>query len=279
MSNYQVFINNRFFSTQDAALQINDMALQRGYGIFDFFKTLHGKPIFLDRHLNRFFNSAQFMHLPVAYSREELTEIFTDLIQRNQIENSGIRMTLTGGFAADGYSVAEPNLIITQQPLNLSPAKTIKLITHEFQRQLPHVKTIDYLMAVHLRPKVQEQNADEVLYYSDDELRECPRANFFLVTADKKIITQKDKILQGITRQILLEMNAVAGYTISTENISIDTIKNASEAFITSTTIGIQPVTAIDGKEINNGKIGAITQILQKKLQKIMNENEKCSTF
>ncbi|TXH59744.1 MAG: amino acid aminotransferase [Bacteroidia bacterium] len=273
MTHQQVFINENFYAEKDAHILINDMAVQRGYGIFDFFKTLNGKPIFLDRHLNRFFNSAKFMHLPVAYSREKLTEIIQELMQLNQIENSGIRITLTGGYAADGYSVAAPNIMITQQPLNLNPPESIQLITHEFQRQLPHVKTIDYLMAVHLRPLVQAHQANEVLYCSNSEIRECPRANFFLVTPDRKIITQKDKILEGITRQILLEMGSVDDFTISTENISIDAIKNATEAFITSTTIGVQPVTAIDGLPVGNGAIGIISKKLQEKLKEKMFQN------
>jgi branched-chain amino acid aminotransferase len=150
------FLNSDYLPADTAALRVPDLSIQRGYGLFDFFKTINHKPVFCDDHLNRFFRSAERLRLHVGKTREELKAIVAGLQQRNDLADSGIRLTLTGGYSSDGYSLATPNLIITQQPLMIDLKAEcpppIRIITYAHQRQLPDIKTIDYLMAIWLQP-------------------------------------------------------------------------------------------------------------------------------
>src|SRR5882724_12444042 len=133
MTKYTI-VNDDFLPVTTAAVFITDLALQRGYGIFDFFKIINGQPVFLDDHLDRFFNSAKEMRLDVGKTRDELKMQLFELIKNNDLADSGIKMMLTGGYSADGYTPAIPNLIITQQPLILNKEVNtdgIKLITYE----------------------------------------------------------------------------------------------------------------------------------------------------
>src|ERR1700722_16475802 len=164
------FLNHTFLPTADASLGVSDLATQRGYGIFDYFKTIDGRPIFLDDHLDRFDHSAARMRLVAGKTREELKAIIAELQQLNQLPDSGIRMTLTGGYSPDGISPGQPNLIITQHPLD-PPRKNcpppVRLISYPHQRQLPDVKTIDYLMAIHLQRRFRARGAfDRVDHHS-----------------------------------------------------------------------------------------------------------------
>ena len=86
------FVNDHFFAQDKATIQVSDLAVQRGYGVFDFFRTRNNTPLFLDDYLNRFFNSAAFMHLQPAQSREQLTAIIDALIKKNNLPDSGIKM-------------------------------------------------------------------------------------------------------------------------------------------------------------------------------------------
>lgn len=97
MSSNTVFLNDAFIVEAQASLLVTDLSIQRGYGIFDFFKTINGKPVFLDDHIARFYNSAQKMHLRISQTPEELKDIITELMQKNNLPDSGIKMTLTGG--------------------------------------------------------------------------------------------------------------------------------------------------------------------------------------
>jgi branched-chain amino acid aminotransferase len=275
------FINEDFILEASVSLHFSDLAIQRGYGIFDFFKIENNSPLFLDEHLRRFFHSAEQMHLSPGKTKEELKSIIYQLMEKNALPNSGLRITLTGGYSADGYGLAKPNLILSQSLFKLPSEeqfqKGIKLVTHEHQRQLPHVKSIDYLMAIWLQPFIKQNNADDVLYYSGNSVTECPRANFFIVTKDDTIVTPQQNILKGITRNNLIEI-ASTNFKIEERDTSLQEVLQAKEAFITSTTKNILPVHSINGTRITAGA-GLITkelfQLLQAKLVAQVSESLK----
>jgi len=262
MTKLFVFINNELLPAEEAKLSVTDLAIQRGYGIFDFLVVVKGSPIFLDDHLNRFYHSAAAMRLPVALNKDELTRAIHLSIEKNQLLNAGIRITLTGGDSPDGYSIGIPNLIITQNPFQYtytSPLKGIRLITHEHQRQLPHIKTIDYAKAIYLQPTIKAAGADDVLYHNAGIITECPRSNFFIVNKKREVITPDKQVLAGVTRaKILLNKQ----FVVKEEPIALEALANAEEAFITSSTKNVLPVIAIDGKPIGNGAPGPVTQQL-----------------
>lgn len=259
MKDNYVIINGDFILKPEAKILISDLAIQRGYGIFDFFKTLNNQPIFLDDHFDRFYFSASEMNLKIDVKKEVLKSWIHQLISKNELPDSGIRITLTGGFSDDGYSIANPNLIITQSPFIYDAQRFvngIELVTYEHQRQLPHVKTIDYIYAIYLQRFIKEHDADEVLYHHQAEITECPRANFFIVTQNNEVITPAKNILKGITRKKILEFSRL---NIKEGTIGIREIESAKEAFITSTTKYLLPVLKIDGNVIGDGKPGKVT--------------------
>ncbi|KIC95091.1 hypothetical protein OI18_08910 [Flavihumibacter solisilvae] len=253
-------INGKLIEAGEAALLVNDLSIQRGYGIFDFFKVVDGEPVFLGEHLDRFYASAAKMRLEPSVTRAQLISDIHTLLAKNNVPESGIRLTLTGGYSEDGYSQSDPNLVITQSALSLNrelPAG-MSIITHEFQRQLPQVKTIDYLMAIWLQPLIKQSGAADVLYHSGGNITECPRANFFIVTSDGEIATPKENILAGVTRAHVIKL-AGRKYNVRERDIHLSELEDASEAFITSTTKHVLPVTEINGKKVGDGRAGEIT--------------------
>lgn len=270
MSANYVYINNTFFKSEDATILVKDLSVQRGYGIFDFFKTINNKPIFLDDHLDRFYYSAAQMRLQVAQSREELKKTIAELMKLNNMPDSGIRITVTGGYSEDGYNLApQTNMILNQSTFKGNPEAVngeFKLVTYDYQRQLSHIKTLDYLTAIWLQPFIKENGADDVLYHNKGVITECPRANFFLVTKDNTVITAKDNVLKGVIRKNILAL-LQTDIKIEEREVTINDIENAKEAFITSTTKNILPVTAINGKVLGNGTKGTVTLNLYHKLQ------------
>ncbi|MBT9482977.1 aminotransferase class IV [Sediminibacterium sp.] len=269
MSERYISVNGELMLANSLSISASDLAIQRGYGIFDFLVTVNGKPIFLEDHLLRFYSSAQSMHLPVTLNQKELIGAIDQLMGKNQLPNSGIRLTLTGGNSPDGYSIGNPNLIISQSPFNYQNQvfeNGLKLITYEHQRQLPFIKTIDYLKAIYLQPIIKAAGADDVLYFFNGLVSECPRANFFMVTEQNEVLTPKENILHGVTRKHLLKLK---GYIIREANINIEMLASAKEAFISSSTKNILPVTSIGGKQIGDGKPGPITRNLYEQFKQL----------
>jgi D-alanine transaminase/branched-chain amino acid aminotransferase len=267
-----VFVNDSLVPAEEASLLVGDLAIQRGYGIFDFFKTLGGTPVYLDEHLDRFFYSAAQMRLEIGMSRDALDRRIGVLLQRNGIADSGVRLTLTGGYSADGYNQApRPNLVITQRPLagviSAEPGRCIRLMSYPHIRQLPDVKTIDYLMAIWLQPMLREKGVDDVLYHRDGVISECPRSNFFLVKDGDVLVTPGKDVLRGITRMKVLEV-ARGSMTVEEREVRLDEIRSAKEAFITSTTKHVLPVTEVDGVKVGNGEIGPVARWVSGELYK-----------
>lgn len=264
-----VYFNTAFLDNEEAMLHVSDLSIQRGYAIFDFFRTAKGKPLFMNDHLDRFYASAAAMHLRVKQTRDELSAIVFELIERNAIPQAGIKIMLTGGYSPDHFEPAEPNLLITCSPIEIFGRsdfeKGFSIITHKHQRELPHIKSINYQVAVWLLPTLKKLQADDALYYYNNIITEFPRSNVFMVSAENKLVTPKQHMLKGITRKNILKL-ATHIMPVEERDISLDELMDAKEVMLTSTTKRIVPVLKVDDNRIGNGKPGPFTVALYDQL-------------
>lgn len=230
--------------------------------MFDFFKVQDGKPVFLDDYLQRFYESARLMDMAVPLSEKKLKEVIAQLIQLNQLPLSGVKMILTGGYSPNGYDLAAPNLIMMQQGFSLPNRATveegIKIITHEYVREIPVAKTINYTVGIRLQKEIKAQGADDVLYHQQGTVTEFPRCNFFIVKQDNTVVTPAKDVLLGITRKRTLEL-ASQQYPVVEGPVTLEDIYQAKEAFLTSTTKRILPIVQVNGRAIGDGKSGTVT--------------------
>jgi branched-chain amino acid aminotransferase len=267
------YINGAFISVEQASLPINDLGIQRGYGVFDFLRVNGNDPLFIDDHLDRFYFSAEVMRLNIKQERGEIKSIIQQLINTNNLNHSGVRLILTGGASDDGYKINEPRLSIIQQSLKPPPDKLpetgIRLVSNEYQRQLPHVKTTDYLMAIWLQPWMKENNADDILYYYNGLITECPRSNFFMITKENILVTPKEKILHGITRKKIISLAKKLGIKTEERDIQLNEIPEIKEAFITSSTKRMLPVSKIDDYKLDDLYTSGIMQTIWQELIKL----------
>ena len=244
------FAQNKISLLETAGVPLGDLLVQRGYGIFDYLRVSNNKPLFIDAHLDRLFNSATIMRLNIIQSKDEIKNIVKDLLEKNNIPFSGIRLIIAGGDAPDGYTITQPHLMIIQQPLEAPPVEMVSkglfLVSYFYQRQLAEVKTTDYLMAVHLHPWMKSQGADDILYYNNDSVSECPRSNIFMVTQDDTIVTPAHNMLKGITRKNIIAVAEANHLKLEQRDISLSEMKKAKEVFITSSTKRIIPVSKLD---------------------------------
>ena len=259
------YLNDKFLENDEAMLHVSDLSMQRGYAVFDFFRTINGVPLFIADHLDRFYASAISLHLIVRKKNGELATIIHELIKRSSLSEAGIRLMLTGGYSSDNYHPAEPNLLITCNPVQTATQpdfeKGYSIITHEYQRELPNVKSINYLMAVWLQPLMKEKQVDDILYVRNGIISEFPRSNVFIITKDNKLVTPAHNILAGVTRKNVMSL-AAEKMAVQERDITTEELMNAAEVFLTSTTKRILPIVKIDNKIIGNGKPGKITTVL-----------------
>ena len=267
------FLNGKIVKAGKAFLHITDLALLRGFGIFDFCRTQNGQPLLIDKYLNRFFNSANCIDLEIPYSKEFIKDSIYQLLKKNGIVEAGIRMVLTGGYTENGYTPGDPNFFILIEKINFPDSSFYKvgidLIFHEHQRELSHIKSINYLTPISIRKKIQKANAYDVLYHFNGKVLEVSRSNIFIVK-NNIIITPRENVLRGITRSTVLKL-ATEDFNIEERNISIKELYHADEVFMTGTTKKVLPVRKIDDHVFIKGKPGRVTQTLKSLYQDFEN--------
>ena len=261
-----VYLNGDYVAKENAVLNVADLAILRGYGVFDYFRYADGKPRFLQDHTDRFFRSAVGLGLPVPVTKAELGEIVRTLIERNSEPSGGIRFVLTGGYSANGYTPGQPNLVGMAYPFTEPDAELyergVTVHLHPYERQLPGTKTIDYLEGIRIQPELAARGADYALYVDRDGfVRESDRSNFMIVQ-DGVLITPEKDILLGITRMHLLRLAAELEIPVAVRAVSQQELLAAEEAIICSSTKGAMPITRVDGRVIGDGRPGAVTQRL-----------------
>jgi len=265
------FFNGEWIDTHRPQLLLSDIGLLRGYGIFEFFHVLDGQPVFLDDHLDRFYRSARKMHLEAPLGREEIIRVITELLEKNGEADASLRLVLTGGYSENAYLPAEPNLIILQQAYKELSAETyaqgVGLMTTAFKRELPGIKTTNYMNGIRLLPELRRFEAFEPLYHDHGYVRESVRSNIFLVDQKGTLITPDKHILPGITRKKVLEMARGESET-EVRPVRLKELGEAREIFITGTFKQLLPIVHINGKKVGSGKPGPVSQELRQRFLK-----------
>ncbi len=275
------WVDGEFVSSDKAMVSVNDIALLRGFGVFDFLRTYNRIPFKLKEHIQRFKKSGEIIGLDIPYSVEEIEKITLDLIDKNpEFDDLNVRFLFTGGVSSDNV-MPEGNgkLILMATKRHTPPAKWysdgIKVITVASGRATPSAKSINYLPAVKAQLLASKQGAVEALYCDEDGvLLEGTTVNAFFVK-DGKIITHDldGSILPGITRLALMEILS-KDYEIICGNFNKNELQSVDEVFISASNKEIVPVVRVDDIVIGDGKVGAVTKDVMEKFR-VFTDNYK----
>lgn len=265
--NYSYF-NGEIIPFTDCKVHVSDLQLQRGYGIFDYFRGKNGHFQWLDDYLDRFYNSLMTSGLEIDLSRDDVKIILSEIQKKNGMGESAFKIMVTGGYSEDLGSVhGKSNIFVLNIPYS-KPASSIRengvnLITYKYVRPFAEVKTLNYFTSLRLHRRIKEYNAVDVLYH-EKCISETSRGNIFLVKGGL-IFTPKSNILKGIIRKHILELSP----SIKIEDIEFDQLFDFDEVFISSSNKDVLPVTNIDGKKIGNGKVGKITKEIMSAFERV----------
>ena len=272
-------INGHFVPAGEAKIAINDLGLLRGYGIFDFFPIRNGYPLFAEDYFDRFYRSAAHMQISVPKQRPRLIQDVVDLAAHNGLQRAYTKLVLTGGTAADGYTPHESNLIIIQHgDVSYDPVDYrdgIRLLLHRYDRDRPEIKTLNYANVIRHREILKRESALDLLYHDGRNLHETSRANFFIFDHRGVLRTSGPSALQGITRMHVIKTAHSQGFKLEEGPLPLHYLARAKEAFITSTTKGVLPVTKINDLIIGDGSAGTRTLELHHAFEQYMLDVEQ----
>lgn len=260
-------LNGQLVLASEAAISVSDLAILRGYGVFDFMQVREGIPLFFDLYLERFTHSATALDLSLPAPLPQLKAWALELIEANGYALAGLKFILTGGVSPDGFSTGiMPNLIIYNQPFpHLRPddfKQGVKLMLHEYLREIPEAKTINYIVPIRLQKHWKAGGAFDILYHKNGYISESSRSNFFIVTQEGRVVTPKDEILNGVTHRKVIEVAQAQGFIVEERPLALTELATAAEAFMTSSTKGVLGVVQVEGQIIGTGQVGPITHQL-----------------
>ena len=263
------YINGDFVDANNASISARDLAILRGFGVFDFLRTYGGLPFQLGAHLRRLQRSAELIELACPWDLEELGEIVMETLRRNHYDESGIRLVVTGGDSPNGFMPAgDSRLLVMASALQNLPAAVYQrgaaVATVEQNRHLPEAKTINYIPGIMAQRKAQRQvpGAIDALYCADGLVVEGTRSNIFIYK-DGRWITPDKGLLPGITRAEVIKLLRRSGQ-LELRALPLGEFYSADEIVLTSSTKEIVPIVQVDDVRIGAGVPGDNSQRLMR---------------
>ena len=260
------YVDGQFVAASEAVIPVDDLAIMRGFGVFDLLRTLNGQPLFLKEHIRRLAESARRIGIKLPWSQRHLIDVVMDTLHRNTYQESNIRIVVTGGSSPDFITPqGKPRLLVLVTRAPELPAEWytegVKIITFFSERSIPGAKSIDYVAATIALKQAREQGAIEAVYVDHNRhVLEGTMSNIFALI-NATLVTAAEGILSGITRKAVLQL-AAKTLAVETRNLDLDELRSADEVFITGTNKMIVPVVQVDHSTIGNGHPGPVTRML-----------------
>jgi branched-chain amino acid aminotransferase len=272
------YSSGQWIHPNEATISMNDVAVLRGYSVFESLRTYDRRPFHMEEHLNRLYRSAEIIELDVPYSRNDIAVVVQEVIKRNSYKHATIRILVTGGESEDGIlPTGKPVLAVLITPLGERDmerfARGYKVITTHLQRTSPEAKTTSYVAAVRALKEAERRNAADALFVNEQgHVLEGTRSNFFVFRGNT-LVTPRNGILMGVTRNVVLEL-ARSRFPVEERPILLDELPLVDEAFITSSSREITPVVQIDDLVIGSGKPGPRTYELEQRFIEMVERGE-----
>ncbi|MCP4911638.1 MAG: D-amino acid aminotransferase [Oligoflexia bacterium] len=278
--------NGKIVKREDATVSIFDRGFLFGDSIYEVTHTYDQVPFHLEEHLDRLENSARGIGMDLEFSKDFLKKEIDKTCQALGLPRQYLRIIITRGEGEIGLDPAlsqSQNFFIIAKELPEYPKrwyeKGLSVIIAQVIRNPkksidPNVKSGNYLNNVMAMQQAKEMGADDaVMLNHKGQVTECTTSNIWIIQG-QKIMTPplQAGLLGGITRKALLALGKKHGLDMIESNFTADSLKQADEAFITSSTKEIVPITKIDGKNLGSGNPGEVTKKLTKLYQDYVRE-------
>jgi D-alanine transaminase len=274
---FDTFLNGDFYRSGEAMLSVDDRGFLFGDGIYEVIRFYNGSFFELGPHLARLKRSAQKISLNLPYSLHKISIICHELLGKGELINGKLYVQITRGVAPRTHEFpahAEPTIMMKVSSVNAGELKekqkglTARTV-HDERWNRCDIKSVSLLPNVLAKQKARSQGYYEAVFIYADQVMEGASSNVFAVL-DGKLVTAPacNRILAGITRNVVIELAAIAGIKVEERFLAMDELGQISELFITSTVDEIIPILSIDEHTINGAAVGRITGCLQELFQK-----------
>ncbi len=277
-----VYVNGRYLPYAEAAIHPEDRGNQFADAVYEVIEVREGHLIDETRHLARLERSLGAITIPLPMSRAAWGRVLRETIRRNRVRNGLVYLQVSRGVAKRDFFFPAADTLPTVICLarRMAPAKgeaqAAKGIaiqsTPDVRWANCDIKTVMLLPASMAKQRAKESGANDAWFVdADGYVTEGASANVWILDREGKLVTRAlDKaVLPGITRATLLDVLAREGIPVVERPFTIEEAQSAREAFITSATSIVMPVTSIDGRPVGNGEPGMLAMRLRAEFHKV----------
>jgi len=269
------YVNGRYLPHRDAAVHIEDRGYQFADGVYEVVPVFHSRLIDEDPHLDRLERSLSELRIPMPMSRKALKMISAEVMRLNALTYGFLYMQVTRGVAPRDHKFPKnptPALVMTVRQMKPHSAeqlaKGVKVVTTpDIRWERRDIKSVSLLPNCLAKQQAAEAGAAEAwMVETDGTVTEGSSTNAWIVTKEGRLVTRKadHSILNGITRISLIAAAEAAGVPFEERPFTVEEAYDAREAFITSSTNLVMPVTQIDDRPVGNGHPGMLTMNLRR---------------
>lgn len=272
----KVWIDGQLVDKENARVSVYDHGLLYGDGVFEGIRVYHGKIFHRDAHLNRLYESARSIRLTIPYTQQELADAMEQTIRANDFTDCYIRLVVTRGVGCLGISPAtcpRPSVFCIADTIALYPKELYEtgmaVITSSVTRNHPNslsprIKSLNYLNNILAKIEALDAGVPEAIMLNHmGHVAECTGDNIFLVKKGQvRTPMLTDGILEGITRDVIIELCRRQGIPCVETHIDRHDLYIADECFLTGSAAEVIAVTRIDNRPVGNGQVGPITRQL-----------------
>jgi D-alanine transaminase len=268
------YVNGRYLPHRTAAVHIEDRGYQFADGVYEVVPVQNGRLIDEEPHLDRLAFSLGELEIAPPMERRALKLVLREVLRRNGVQRGILYLQVTRGVAPRDHkfpAMTRPSLVITAKRLKPVPAKYLEegigvITLPDLRWKRCDIKTISLLPNVLGKQRAAEEGAYEAWQIDPEgNVTEGTSTNAWIVTKDRRIVTRplSHDILPGVTRRALLELLQTTDLRLEERNFALGEAMEAAEAFLTSSSVFLLPITAIDGVRIADGRPGKVSERLR----------------
>ncbi|WP_137044756.1 D-amino-acid transaminase [Pseudolabrys sp. FHR47] len=271
------YVNGRYLPHAEAGVSIDDRGFQFADSVYEVCEVIGGKLVDERRHMARLQRSLDRLHMARPVSVKALAVIMRETIRRNRVTDGIVYVQVSRGQMRRDFTFppegTQPTLVVTARSNDLAKiearaAKGIVVVTVPDERwRHVDIKSVSLLPNVLAKQTARDKGAHEAwLVDAKGYVTEGASSTAWIVTRDGILVTRPlaGDILPGVTRSVLLDLIAEQGLRFEERAFTVEEAHAAREAFVTSASQSVMPVTEIDGRPVGNGAPGLTAGALRR---------------
>ncbi len=268
----KIYLNGEILNPESAKISVFDRGFLFGDGIYEVMVQIEGLFFYEKAHIDRLFQCVK--KISIEFDVGILSTAIPDLLKAADLleKDCLLYIQVTRGVAPRTHSYPKsvsPTLMMYAVPKvlpDINPIHASVVTLEDFRWSRCDIKMTSLLGNVMANEHAMEQDCFETVFVRNGIITEASHCNIFFVK-DKIVYTHpaNQYILDGVTRQIVLELCRELNLEVREEGISKEAITEMDEAFLTGTSTQIASIRQIDGHVLyENDEVGEVTKLLQR---------------